>query len=430
MRMVHLFSLTKSILSNQGIMDKQISDIFEFYGFKISELIDNFSIPSLSFTIKYWQDQIPEVQQSARSVFHSAFKLMKPDIVNALIFYWHPYLPTSTLESITSSDKLNAKATIVLGMFSIEGKDVLSQRMRSDVAEALVNIINKEDMKQAYKLSCVEILGRGFNNWEPHLNGTNIIRQLLTMTYQVSKNRAMSVMARQALLLISSSKMSLIVNTMMFDLVHSKVIEEKIGMMKVLGWFINKKPVLIYPYLNHIIDSIVKSLDPNIPNSRDHVIDFATMNLADLIRLYPNITFHGNSQKLAIGSSDGMTVVYDLKTALKLYMIQSHSKPVVGVSYSPDGKLLVTYSIQENLVKFWQPSTTGIFNMFFRGDDKDPKNETMKSFRNFSVGELYNNDDQETISISQILDSIKFEWSNERTVLLKSIKGFQITFTV
>lgn len=36
--------------------------------------------------------------------------------------------------------------------------------------------------------------------------------------------------------------------------------------------------------------------------------------------------------------------------------MQGHTKPVTAVSFSPDGKLIATFSLEENTVRIWQPS--------------------------------------------------------------------------
>lgn len=48
----------------------------------------------------------------------------------------------------------------------------------------------------------------------------------------------------------------------------------------------------------------------------------------------------------------GACIVYDLKTATRLYILDSHKKRASAVSYSPDGRRLVTVSLEESNVKW------------------------------------------------------------------------------
>jgi WD40 repeat protein len=94
----------------------------------------------------------------------------------------------------------------------------------------------------------------------------------------------------------------------------------------------------------------VRSLDPR-GNLRGVLQQTATFILSELVKTYPSIAFHGKGQRLAVGTHEGAVVVYDLKTATRLYVLESHHKRASAVSYSPDGRRLVTVSLEESNVK-------------------------------------------------------------------------------
>jgi len=56
------------------------------------------------------------------------------------------------------------------------------------------------------------------------------------------------------------------------------------------------------------------------------------------------------TQKLAVGTNEGAVVMYDLKTAIRLYVLEGHKKPIAACSFSPDGRRLITISLKESLV--------------------------------------------------------------------------------
>ena len=70
------------------------------------------------------------------------------------------------------------------------------------------------------------------------------------------------------------------------------------------------------------------------------------------------------TQRLAVGSSDGAIVMYDLKTATRLYVLEHHLKPVTACSFSPDGRRLLSLSLEESVVLVWKvgSSFTSFFN--------------------------------------------------------------------
>ena len=56
---------------------------------------------------------------------------------------------------------------------------------------------------------------------------------------------------------------------------------------------------------------------------------------------------------------------YDLKTATRLYILETHKHPVSALSFSPDGRRLVTASLVERKVTIWKvgSSLSGFLNV-------------------------------------------------------------------
>lgn len=60
------------------------------------------------------------------------------------------------------------------------------------------------------------------------------------------------------------------------------------------------------------------------------------------------------TQRLAVGTSEGAIIMYDLKTGTRLYVLESHKKRPAACSFSPDGRRLVTVSLEEGVVLVWK----------------------------------------------------------------------------
>lgn len=89
-----------------------------------------------------------------------------------------------------------------------------------------------------------------------------------------------------------------------------------------------------------------------------------TKVLHTLVKQYPMVSFHQESQRLAIGTKDSVIIIYDLKTAsrwhiLEVYMkfiffflilIKGHHSAITAVSFVTNGKILASYSIEDNEV--------------------------------------------------------------------------------
>lgn len=64
-----------------------------------------------------------------------------------------------------------------------------------------------------------------------------------------------------------------------------------------------------------------------------------------------------------VGTHEGAAVLYDLKTATRLYVLEGHKKRLAACSFSPDGRRLVTLSLEESTVMVWKVGSS--FSSFF-----------------------------------------------------------------
>ena len=78
---------------------------------------------------------------------------------------------------------------------------------------------------------------------------------------------------------------------------------------------------------------------------------------------FPTVDFHMTTQRLAVGTNEGAVVMYDLKTATRLYVLEGHKKHLTACSFSPDGRRLVTLSLLEQTVLVWKVGSS--FSSFF-----------------------------------------------------------------
>lgn len=78
---------------------------------------------------------------------------------------------------------------------------------------------------------------------------------------------------------------------------------------------------------------------------------------------FPTVDFYMPNQRLAVGTSEGAIVMYDLKTGTRLYVLEGHKKRPAACSFSPDGRRLVTVSLEEGVVLVWKVGSS--FSSFF-----------------------------------------------------------------
>jgi WD40 repeat protein len=103
-----------------------------------------------------------------------------------------------------------------------------------------------------------------------------------------------------------------------------------------------------------------------------HILDIESKNIireftveptssGPTVELHPNtvtfkeIAFSPNGALLAAAGSDSLVHVWNISTGEPRFILKGHSKGVGGVSFSPDGKLLVSYD--ETRLILWDPAT-------------------------------------------------------------------------
>lgn len=136
------------------------------------------------------------------------------------------------------------------------------------------------------------------------------------------------------------------------------------------------------------------------------------------------------TQRLAMGTAEGAVVLYDLKTATRLYVLEGHKKRTTACSFSPDGRRLVTVSLEESVVLVWKvgSSLTSFFNPGApprQGHGGSDPYKTL-SFNIGSEGKSFHVLNGTCCSwciahmtLAATLEAVRFEWPADRSVRVK-----------
>ncbi|KAJ3334779.1 hypothetical protein HDU93_007254, partial [Gonapodya sp. JEL0774] len=471
-RLTALLAMVLALLSEKrrsgGNSDDDVLELVTFFcsdGLSLA-VGKTFASPSLSFVSAFWQDSVPEVQQAARSVFRGVMATLTPMEKQTLYRKWASRVEDGTTifaDGTRTITDLAIRHTLLLGIVgSEEGDDNLEIQATFMVANNLVTMLS-ETTKMVYRIAVVEILARGFNTWEMHINSANLIR---TFSYlanflpnmpgaavsvsslslplgssqrtdrdsptEARKNvvgdsgksdtilpPALVEKARQAVLHVATTKPDLFVSVMTLDLGHAPSMAERVGNLKVLTFIVTKRPTVIYYHLGKILEVVVKLLDPNIPNMRDNLLSTVTLTLQEIVKMYPSVTFQSATQRLAVGDLNGEIVLYDLKTGAPWQILEGTPKAVTIVSFSPDGKTVCSYSAEDATIRFWQP-TSNLLGMMFGGRNVS----AVKPMRSYRVVFGKDGDPQPPApSPAQAIEGVRLNWLSERSVKLTGHKG-------
>lgn len=114
--------------------------------------------------------------------------------------------------------------------------------------------------------------------------------------------------------------------------------------------------------MHSVVEAVVKTLDPNVPHMREVMLNSATSILHDLVKTYPSVDFSTSAQKLAVGTLEGASVIYDVRTATRSVVLEGHIGPVALLAFSPDAKLIATCSLVDQSVRVWNTNIS-LFGM-------------------------------------------------------------------
>lgn len=266
-----------------------------------------------------------------------------------------------------------------------------------------------------YSILAIELCSHGFQVWQQHIDAVETLRCLFgrAITFEKGALPAIGHQSRIAILQIASASTALFMTTVSLDIVNAPTPEHLKSIMLVVAFIVRKKPLVLYPSLPRLVDAVVKSLDPN-SSSRDAVLQAATVILDQLVHTYPSVAFNAKVQRLAVGTIEGAVIMYDLKTATRLYVLEAHRKRVVACSFSPDGRRLVSVSLEESVVMVWKVGTS-FSNLFNPGGPPHQGHSGSDPYKTipFSAG------DEGHMTVAATLEWVKFEWPGERSARLK-----------
>lgn len=235
--------------------------------------------------------------------------------------------------------------------------------------------------------AAIDLIGRGFVLWEPHLEVSKVLLGLLDMASEADKWVPSQVYglpltpvadccrtARYALSTIAKARPGVFITSIAKEIARYNTLVTNAQTINVnLNHHIlsrSKAEVL------HVLESLI-TLESALSEIKDlltdvcdiilHCIDQNHLKQKSLQEVFPPVqTFHQVShclatRRIAVGTKSGQMVMYELR-ANKVQHIQAHQSAVTALAFNPDGKNLATYSAAENKLSFWTTST-GMFGL-------------------------------------------------------------------
>ena len=89
---------------------------------------------------------------------------------------------------------------------------------------------------------------------------------------------------------------------------------------------------------------MLKCFDPNELALRKNSHKTVSAILSILVKMFPMVAFHPESQRLAVGTHDGPIAIYDMRTTAKWKILEGHQGNITCLAFDSKGNSLASYS--------------------------------------------------------------------------------------
>lgn len=179
----------------------------------------------------------------------------------------------------------------------------------SDLADVSKSIaLYLHDETSPYRAVAIDLCSRGFAIWQQYVDAVEMLRALFILATTPRKNsisiQNAGLQARNAILQLASENSPLFMTTLTLDILHPRDIQHRKAVLQLVIFLIRKvkscmhaivatshfvpiyaqEPLALYSNLPRLVEAVVRSLDPNVTDNRDVVLDSATEILGHIVR--------------------------------------------------------------------------------------------------------------------------------------------------
>lgn len=393
----------------------------------------SYAAPRIELLARRWQDSCVEIREAAQALLIRELSRLGTSGRRRLIESWTPFLPplldpalsifgarlqssvpalppsappipprqkssppplAPVPEPSTGEDgesgvqqvrRNQATAIILLGVVGAEFGDELN---RADLTRAtalsLLELLvaapsSLLPVHSPLRRAAIDLLGRGFVHWEPHLEICKVVLGLLDLAANTEKQPPPPIIgaplspiadacrtARHALTLIATARPTALLSALSMEVarynsaaqhqtiqhtVVSPLLKSRSEVLRIIEELSEKRYAEVVEMMLPVGDVLVHCLDTSLLKQK---------TLADIfppITKFYMVAYCAATRRIAFGGKNGTCVVHELRAA-KAHSLQAHQGPVSAVAFSEDGKYLATYGEQDAKINFWQTSQT------------------------------------------------------------------------
>ncbi|TMW62035.1 hypothetical protein Poli38472_009528 [Pythium oligandrum] len=385
----------------------------------LPDYVPFFREPSLEFLAKYGFHTSDYTQLAARALLSGIIKRLAPLSRSALCAEYSTKLHCEIMRLETETGaKLNSSSTslpidpvlvvsrlgslvILLSMVGTCFPGEISPAGAREVCDILVYLLRAP--AQYIASVAAELLTKGLMLFRPHLvDLSSLICQLLIIDMREKQrnpgddsptfgsnarvlasggsNAALSLLVE-----LGACETAFVLNLLQQEMNNADrphAFRECI--LLYLTELINTHYLLMFRHLSAVVDTIMCCLDPTKPERRKRCLELSTICLHNIVRRFPMVDFHKDTQRLALGTMEAVILIYDLRTATKWRVLDGHTSAVSALSFRTDGQILVSYAAREGSVRFWNSGNAGIFGGMLKMQQSCIKEHKLEVLRGFA----------------------------------------------
>jgi WD40 repeat protein len=342
-----------NIKDNQRFQEKlknivnYLSDLYSY--------IFNFEDPDELFNGFYKLHKERNIEKSEKLLFLTEFEL---SMINIIILY-----NSISMEKITEIQMIKVVELLILYVFKALNPTNIQ---RGNVNKVLVELLGKctDLLDKIYKENMTnysKFLIDLYTNIKIPIDLDGLFKKYELGNCIIIKSEDnfnfLKIMLAKLLKNFSKIKINFILKIIVEEFKRKSTEYDYFSYLLEILWILfrerNAKHVQFLPTL---INLIMTTMSPQNKDMRNACLDNSKKVLSCLLPNYPMISFHQNSQKLAVGANDGKIYIYDLTSGNIWKSLSAHTNEILALTFDFSGNKLISYSSTECTVKFWNVS--------------------------------------------------------------------------
>ncbi|RPB09717.1 hypothetical protein P167DRAFT_559993 [Morchella conica CCBAS932] len=384
----------------------------EFFETVIGRAMENLNqgtakkAPALGVFAKYWMDRNLLVRKTARTLMQICMQSLTNEQRDDAVTYWSRFLPVLVPPELFSSKDV-VRSVVILGKLTADYPDKIEARTHSVKKNVALSVeLLLGDSNPHFQDTAIELVGDGWSVFQSLFDPAEVIHILIRIsstppdTFPESRRKTV----HDCILSIARSNSPLLGSGLANNIAHgtpsptppaatttSTAATTCVAAMRIAIVVVRADAILFRDILPLLVAATVKILDPSSP-LREKVLPTVTELVNELIEAYPSIAFHRPTQRLALSAAPGTILIFDLKAATEMNVLQGHGSLANFLAFSVDGRYLAAVDLDEGVVLVWR-FVSGLLS-FIGGSDGPPgvlvprRKEALRNARRVGVVEI------------------------------------------